>query len=227
MEAIDGVRSELLSSGKRDAGRWNIAYVPGAIIYDFTGRQNLVYADKDLGRAALKAATPNRFHLGPRGAGRSATVGKYFGPSYLEYAGQGGAFKQIGPTKIAVFTVVNALGVIVDRSGRVVRGNRDPISGKRALFSTDLLEGHAAEKRARDSKAGTPAATPTQSGNTTITIVVTNQKLKFWELQRLAVQSHTSMFYSQLRPQKLKIPSWLDLATVAGELLWDAVLKSF
>lgn len=243
LEAVDGVRAELLSSGKRDAGRWNIASVPGAIIYDFTVRQNIVYADKDLGRAALRAAVTNRFFLGPRGAGRSATVGKYFGPSYLEHAGQGGAFRQIGPTKIAVFTVVNAVGVIVDRSGRVVRGNRDPASGTRTLISDDLLAGRAAVKRARDAKAVAPVTTPPQSANTTVTIVVTNQKLKFWELQRLAVQAHTSMARSIQPFQTRRDGDALfavttsevdnpdldpaDLATAAGELLWDAVLTSF
>lgn len=243
LEAADGVRAELLSSGKRDAGRWNIASVPGAIIYDFTVRQNTVYADKELGRAALKAAVPNRFFLGPRGAGRSASVGKYFGPLYLEHAGQGGAFRQFGPTKIAVFTVVNAVGNIVDRSGRVVRGNRDPISGARTLISDDLLAGRAAELRARASSTAAPVAAPPQSANTTITIVVTNQKLKFWELQRVAVQAHTSMARAiqpfQTRRDgdalfavttgEVDNPDFdaADLATAAGELLWDAVLKSY
>lgn len=243
LEAIEGVRAELLLSGKRDVSRWNIAHVPGAIIYDYTVRQNLIYADKELGRAALRAAKPNRFHMGPRGAGRLATVGKYFGPSYLEYAGQGGAFRQVGPTKIAVFTVVNALGVIVDRSGRVVRGNRDPVSGQRSLISDDLLHARAAEKRSRDAKVGPPAVPAKQSSNTTITLVVTNQKLRFWELQRLAVQAHTSMaraiqpFQTRrdgdvlfaVTTAEVDNPELdaMDLATLAGELLWDAVLKSF
>jgi hypothetical protein len=39
-----------------------------------------------------------------------------------------------------VFTVVNAVGVIVDRQGRVVRGNRDPASGARTHIIEDLLE---------------------------------------------------------------------------------------
>ena len=38
-----------------------------------------------------------------------------------ETSGQGGAFRQVGQTKIAVFTVVNAAGLVVDRSGQIVR----------------------------------------------------------------------------------------------------------
>ena len=35
----------------------------------------------------------------------------------------------MGPTKIAVFSVVNALGAVLNRQGEVVRGNRDPQTG--------------------------------------------------------------------------------------------------
>ena len=44
-------------------------------------------------------------------------------------AGQGWAFRQVGPTRVAVVTVVNAVGAIVDRQGRVVRGHLDPETG--------------------------------------------------------------------------------------------------
>ena len=48
------------------------------------------------------------------------------------HSGQGAAFRTIGPTKVGVFTVVNALGSIVDRSGRVVRCHRAaPIAAAR------------------------------------------------------------------------------------------------
>jgi hypothetical protein len=42
------------------------------------GRDNAIYPDKALGRAALKAAQPGRFPLGPRGAGCTANVGNGF-----------------------------------------------------------------------------------------------------------------------------------------------------
>ncbi|MBK7330541.1 MAG: hypothetical protein IPI85_16135 [Dehalococcoidia bacterium] len=62
--------------------------VNGAIIYDYGKRQNTVHPDRELGRAAVRAAVPGVIALGARGAGRSATVGKMrFAP---EGGGRGG-----------------------------------------------------------------------------------------------------------------------------------------
>jgi len=238
LEATDGVRSELLATGKRDASRFNIATVLGAIIYDFPYRKNSIYPDKELGRAAFRAARPGRFPLGARGAGRSASVGKYFGYGYGEPAGQGAAFRQVGTTKIAVFTVVNALGVIVDRQGHIVRGNRDPQSGARTHIMEDLKTGLGLRKRELEQKR----LSPEKGANTTLTVVVTNQKLAYWELQRLAMQVHTSMARAIQPFQTSRDGDVLfalttaevensalgaaDIATLAGELAWDAVLTS-
>ena len=81
LEAADGVRAELLTTGKRGTGFDDVAIVPGAIVFDFLGRTNSVYPDKHLGRASLRAARPGRFFQGARGAGRHVSVGKYFGPA--------------------------------------------------------------------------------------------------------------------------------------------------
>ena len=91
LAAADGVRSELLASGRRGVRWGNIASVLGAIIYDFGVRANTIHPDRELGQAALRAAVPGVFPLGARGAGRSATVGKLYGRAYMEHAGQGGA----------------------------------------------------------------------------------------------------------------------------------------
>jgi len=242
LEATEGVRGELLATGKRDASRFNIANVLGAIIYDFPYRTNSVYADRELGRAALRAARSGRVPLGTQGAGRSASVGKYFGYAFGEMAGQGAAFRQVGATKILVITVVNALGVIVDRQGNVVRGNRDPQSGARTHVIEDLNNGVGLRKRELELKrrAGQPPAS--SEGNTTLTVIVTNQKLGYSDLQRLAVQAHTSMaraiqpFQTRrdgdvlfaVTTAEIDNPAFdaADISTLAGELAWDAVLAS-
>ena len=53
LEAVDGVKAELLATGKCGTRFDDVATVPGAIVYDFRGRTNSVYPDKALGRAAL------------------------------------------------------------------------------------------------------------------------------------------------------------------------------
>ena len=50
------------------------------------------------------------------------SVGKTFDFEQAEPAGQGCAYRELGATKLAVFTVVNSVGAIVDREGKVVPG---------------------------------------------------------------------------------------------------------
>lgn len=135
-------------------------------------RDNAIFPDKALGRAAFQNAIENQFPYGKWGAGRSATVGKGF--NHWESAGQGAAFRQIGDTKIVVFTVVNSLDGIMNRNGEIIRGYFDKDKNTRYL---DL------EKIMGDKNIG----------NTTLTLVVTNQKLSSGTLRQLSKQIHTSM----------------------------------
>jgi L-aminopeptidase/D-esterase-like protein len=225
LEAACGVAAELMAMRGNTVGWTDVELVLGAIVYDFGRRDNAVYPDAELGRQALRAAREGVFPLGRQGAGRSVTVGKTFGMAGGEFSGQGGAFRQVGPTKVAVFTVVNAFGAIVDRDGSVVRGHHDPESGTR----TSLVEGLEAEL---------PQAAP---GNTTLTLVVTNQQLTRRELRQLGVQVHGSMgraiqpFHAlvdgdvlyTVSTNQVENPelSSMSLGVLASELAWDAVLS--
>ena len=226
LEAACGVAAELMAMRGDTVGWDEIELVFGAIIYDFGRRESTVYPDGELGRAALRATREGVFPLGARGAGRSATVGKTFSFAEGEPSGQGGAFRQIGQTRIAVFTVVNAFGAVVGRDGTVVRGHRDPERGTR----TPLVE--ALEARL-------PKAVP---GNTTLTAVITNQQLDRRSLHQLAVQVHASLaraiqpFHALVDGDVLCAVTTNEVANdeltatslgvVASELAWDAVLAS-
>src|SRR5216117_1737137 len=126
LEASTGVAAELFAKRGYSTKWMDIALVAGAIIFDYGRRENAIYPDKELGRAATRALRAGRFPLGPHGAGCSATAGH---GETAEPSGQGGAFRVVGKTRIAVFTVVNAYGAIVDRAGTVVRGNREAPGG--------------------------------------------------------------------------------------------------
>ena len=231
LEASTGVVAELLAERDYRVGWMEMPVVSGAIVFDFGRRENSIYPDKDLGRAALRSAREGVFPLGPRGAGRSATVGKTFEYGQGEPAGQGGAFRELGETKLAVFTVVNAVGAIVDRDGTVVRGHLDPSGGRRALV--DEME--------RRLTAGEP--TRPVPGNTTLTVLVTNQQLDRRALQQLGRQVHASLaraihpFHALVDGDVLYAATTgeveneaLDsvaLGVIASELAWDAVLASF
>jgi L-aminopeptidase/D-esterase-like protein len=201
-----------------------VPLVAGAIIFDFGWRRTGVYPDRELGEAAYRAAVAGRFLLGRRGAGACASVGKLLVPGTQgEFSGQGAAIRQVGETKVAVFSVVNALGAIVGRDGRVMRGNLDPKTGERRL-PADAIE--------------TASAGP---GNTTLTMLVTNQRLDGRSLDQLARQVHASMaraiqpFHTGLDGDTLfamttraveggPLADPAKLGLVASEAAWDAVL---
>lgn len=234
LEAVAGVGAELLAQRGHDASWDNIGLTAGAVIYDYGARDNTVHPDVALGRAALRWAVPGRFPLGPRGAGCSATTGKGLSLDRGEAAGQGGAFRQIGETRIAVFTVVNAIGVIVDRQGHVVRGGLDRHTGQRQ----SLVE------EAEHIIAGlvTPPQ-PAPVGNTTLTLVATNRQLDERSLRQLGRQVHSSMaraiqpFHTLFDGDVLFTVTTGEvdddgvsegaLGVLASELAWDAVLASY
>ncbi|MCL4544337.1 MAG: P1 family peptidase [Chloroflexi bacterium] len=229
LAAVTGAAAELLAERHYDAGWEAVARIAGAIIYDFRVRDNAIYPDHALGRLATRSAVPGAFPLGPHGAGSGATVGKLFWKSSrFERSGQGAAAAQIHGVRIAVFTVVNAVGAIVDRQGRVVRGFRDPVSGNRLSLLGQLQQ-----------RAGEEPVPP--EGNTTLTVVVTDQKLEIFELELFARQVHASLARA-IQPfharedgdvlfavatgviQDSLLPVSL-LAAFAGEVAWDAVLS--
>jgi 6-aminohexanoate-oligomer endohydrolase len=226
LEAATGVAAEIFARREYATGWTDIPLVSGAIIFDYGPRDTAVYPDKELGRAALRAAREGVFPLGARGAGRSATVGKTFGLERGEPSGQGAAYRQVGETKIAVFTVVNAVGAIVDRDGAVVRGHFDAATEAR----TPLLAG--VEERLLQ----------VAPGNTTLTVVATNQRLERRALQQLGRQVHASMSraiqpFHVLTDGDILYAATTDevendaldpvtLGVIASEVAWDAVLAS-
>jgi 6-aminohexanoate-oligomer endohydrolase len=238
LAAAAGVAAELLALRNGNVGWDELACVSGAIIYDFSARSTAVSPDAALGRAAIRWAQPGLFPIGRCGAGRTASVGK-IDWRRCEFSGQGAAFRQVGNLRILAGTVVNAMGVIVDRSGTVVRGNFDAETGQRR---TPIGDYEAALGQ------GTPAGGP---GNTTISVLVTNVRLPDKELTQLGRQVHGSMhraiqpFHTNLDGDTLftlttdevdlptSSPRYGDnainspaLGALASEVMWDAVLKS-
>ena len=238
LEAATGVIAELFARRNYSTQWGDIPLVSAGIIFDYGLRSNSVYPDKELGRVALRAAKSDEFPLGRCGAGVSATAGKGLGFEMRETAGQGGSFRQVGPTKVAVFTVVNAVGAIVDRQGQVVRGHLDSETGQRYHFREGL------EKKLAEAET----VEPPKEGNTTLTVLVTNQKLNMdrglnWSLRQLARTVHSSMskaiqpFHTlydgdvlwAVTTNEVENPALNDVAlgVVASEVAWDAVLSCF
>jgi 6-aminohexanoate-oligomer endohydrolase len=245
LEATAGVASALYAAG----GYQDLVAVAGAIIYDISmvaapdggGRERGIYPDKALGVAAVEAARPGLFPIGAQGAGIGASVGQWVNfPARKEQGGQGGAYRQIGPYRIAFFTVVNALGVIVNRAGEVVRGGIDPATGEHPdpLANAEaILAGE--ELRTRPDGSLPPGGL---SLHTTLSVLVVNVDLPRELLRQLGRQVHSSMaraihpFHTPDDGDILFTVSTADvpgegvdttaLGIVASELAWDAVLAS-
>lgn len=236
LESTTAVTSAMKDDQLRSGKMGDVALVAGAIIYDMGDRRlNEVVPDKRLAQAAFRAAKESVFRVGSAGAGRMAETGWFF--NLNAHSGQGGAYYDKGDVKIACFTVNNAAGVVTDRKGQIKAGHFDP-AGPANLDTAglfDLVRGHAAG-------VGGP------SQNTTISLIVVNQKLSFGDLQRLASQVHTSMARG-LQPYatqydgdvlfavstgEVELPKdpkersgvidWLPAMT--SELMWDAILSS-
>jgi L-aminopeptidase/D-esterase-like protein len=236
LSAATGV-AEGLKERWIEEGDWKrIADVTGAIIFDLGSRRlNTVTPDQTLGRAALESARPGVFPLGAQGAGRFTMQGWAFG--HPQHSGQGGAFRQVGQTKLAVFTVVNPSGGIVDREGFAVRCGPD--AGGRCPQARELLR-----REMGNSLPGIPpASSQGTTRNTTITLLVTNEDMPALELKRLAIQVHTSMgraiqpFHTKSDGDvliavttgtvKTEAPYFYEwLGVLGAEVAWNAVLAS-
>jgi L-aminopeptidase/D-esterase-like protein len=239
LESTTAVASAMKDDQERTGALGDVAHTTGAIIYDLGDRRlNEIYPDKRLAQAAYRAAQPGVFRVGSAGAGRMAKTGGIFGLN--AHSGQGGAYYERGNLKVAAFTVNNALGVVTDRNGRIAAGYFDPAWPKNMDTATLLAT-------LRDRWSGAPVQTK-PSGNTTISLVVVNQKLNFGDLQRLAIQVHTSMSRG-LQPYateydgdvlfavstgEVELPTNAKerqdaitlLPILASELMWDAILAS-
>ena len=248
LESTTAVYTALKDDGIRD-GNWdNIAFAVGAIIYDLGERRlNEIYPDKRLAQAALRAARPGVFPLGAHGAGRLAKTGGLFGCN--AFSGQGAAFRQIGELKLAAFVVVNALGVVTKRDGRIAACYPDA-NWPKDLRTVDLMSNYPASRKPNwdiaTGSAGKDTAGDDRKRNTTISLIVTNQKLPRAQLERLATHVHSSMaraiqpFATEFDGDVLYAVSTaeldrdvdasatpnIDLDVIAGDVMWDAILSS-
>lgn len=240
--AAAGVADELHAGRGTDPLRFPT--VTGGAIYDFAepGRTG-AYPDWEMGRSALRAAQPGVVPVGRVGAGRAARCGKLGRDGWSEPGGQGAAFAVSGGARVLVVVVVNSLGVVVDRHGTVVRGNRDPVSGSRShIAAEDMAHGRRrqVERFGRAAPAAPSTAPhPPASTATTLTVVVTDARLGERDRRCLGRQVHASLaraihpFHCSMDGDALWLATTNEVAVdltptalgaVTAELAWDAVL---
>jgi 6-aminohexanoate-oligomer endohydrolase len=88
-------------------------YIAGAIIYSGNLQYNKIYPDVKLGEFAYNNMSKGLFPLGQVGAGASAGGGRY---------GQGASYRELSNgVKILFFVILNAVGDIYDKEGKLFR----------------------------------------------------------------------------------------------------------
>lgn len=153
-----------------------VPIVCGAVLYDLNQKE-YHYPTAQYGLYACKNAdkTPD---FGNIGAGRGATVGKIRGLKNACKSGIGAATVKVAGVTITAVVAVNAMGDVVDESGKIVAGAK----GKNGNFiDTEkcLANGEFAKLL-----LGT---------NTTIGCILTDAKLSKVDANRLASISHDGM----------------------------------
>lgn len=176
LAAADGVMKWLEEHEIGYQTPWaKVPLVASAVIFDLNVGRSAVRPDAAAGYAACKNATSSRVEEGNVGAGTGATVGKWRGLEYCMKGGIGTASATIGDLVVGSLVVVNAVGDIVDLSGKIIAGARS-------------MEGHFyGEDETHRTFARGKALEKT---NTTLAVVATNAEFSKIDLYRISQRMH-------------------------------------
>ena len=171
LAAADGVVGWLGERGLGfETGVAPVPLVPAAVIFDLA--EGVPRPDAALGREACTVASAVPVEEGAVGAGAGATVGKFAGHERASRGGLGSAAGQLGSWSLGALAVVNALGNVLDRQGRVVAGAHGERTGE-WLDASTFIRGHR------------PIPGPRPVVNTTLGVVATDAPLRRGELARV------------------------------------------
>jgi L-aminopeptidase/D-esterase-like protein len=185
LAAADGVAGWLAERGLGfDTGIAPVPIVPAAVIFDLA--EGVPRPDAALGRDACAAASTAPVREGRVGAGAGATVGKLAGRSRSSPGGLGSAAGRVGEHAVGALAVVNALGNVTDRNGRVVAGARGERAG-------EWLDPAAARRIGALPGVGQAAGAPRAGTNTTLAVVATDAPLSRGELARVVRVAATGL----------------------------------
>jgi L-aminopeptidase/D-esterase-like protein len=158
-----------------------VPIVPSAIVFDLGLGVPGIRPDAAMGHAACAAATADPVTQGSVGAGTGCRVGAMLGNEYATKGGLGSASVDLGDGLIvAALMVVNAVGDVVDESGQIIAGLRQPPDGKAFIGMLNALLPMA-------------RLTPPASENTVIGVVATNARLSKEGINKVAQMAHDGL----------------------------------
>lgn len=149
----------------RGSGLYPVPQVPGAVIYDLAVGDPTRRPRPDEGYAACEAAT-TLFARGAVGAATGAAVGPVIPGTTRMKGGVGSASRRFGAEGVvAALAVVNALGNVVDRDGKILAGAHDR-QGRHADAATYVQESPEAGARSARQSFTTLVAVATNAALT-------------------------------------------------------------
>ncbi len=186
-------------------GPVRVPLVPAAVVFDLTTGA-AAWPGPDEGYAACLAASDDPAE-GRVGAGTGATVAKLLGRSSPGGVGTASVRLPNG-VMVGALAVVNALGDVHGRDGRVVAAATGPDGGPVDAWRTVLETGHPQP--------------PPAGASTTIAVVATDAALDKAGCRRLAEVAHDGLALA-VRPAHTPFDGDTVFAVSAGEAAADAV----
>ncbi len=183
-----------------------VPIVPAAILFDLDVGDPAIRPDAAMGYAACVAASDAPVAEGCVGAGAGARVGKLFGFGFSCKSGLGTALITLdGGIRVAALLAVNAVGDIVDATGRILAGTRQPPDGQRFAGALNILRGMAAA----------PSYPAGAGSNTIIGVVATNAALTKEEVNKVAQMAHDGLAQA-VRPSHTMLDGDTLIALASG-----------
>ncbi len=152
-----------------------VPIVPAAVVFDLNVGDGTIRPDAQSGYEACSRAASGIMQEGNVGAGTGTTVGKWKGLEYCSKGGIGSVSIQVGDVIVGAVAVVNAVGDIIGKNGKV-------LAGARGEGETFLGESKPVRSFARGRVIGTE--------NTTLAIVATNANLSKLQLFSVCQRMH-------------------------------------
>lgn len=182
LSASDGVMRwcEAHGLGYKARGGFTVPIVPAAIVNDLSIGEPGIRPDSAMGFEACERASEAPVEQGSVGAGTGCRIAGGAGNEYATKGGLGSFAVDIGGGLIVgALAVVNAVGDVVDESGRIIAGLR---SFPDAPGYANMLEAFKLRH-----------TLPPGSDATVIGVVVTNARLTKEEVNKVAQMAHDGL----------------------------------
>lgn len=163
-----------------DTGIAKVPLVCASCIFDLVVGDKNFRPDKKMGyEVAKNAYEKENYKDGCFGVGTGATVGKLFGTEFMMKSGVGSYAVKVGELEVGAIACVNALGDIYDKNGKIIAGLLDTDKKTFAVTTYKMYESIAPKENLF-------------TGNTTISVVITNAKFDKTKMNKIAQMAHNA-----------------------------------